>query len=409
MLALMIGVIAVATAISADQPPAVSVGVRAGPLIGRTDLTDSVSGFGEVFLRARTRDYPLIEANAGYSRLTGDGFATDIGQLGLRLILEPAVSGRWQPLVYGGIGLLRQDIDEFSPRSTVDAESIAWSASLPVGVGFRRIFSPRIALEILGNYTYTLRDDLDSASLNKGNDMLFSLGIGLVFGRFDAPLPRRAPSPGVQPVPTGRAPVESGAVDRDGDGLTDEAETRQWFTNPLMADSDMDGLTDGEEIDTFGSDPNRADTDGDGTLDGAEVAVGRDPLVADAPEPESPPPPAPAAFEFASISFASGGAELTADARAHLDQVARNLQQDPNLEIEVRGFTDSTGDRRDNLRLSGMRCGVVRDYLVERGIEDGRLTLEAFGEDDPVASNSTREGRRMNRRVELVPVPQRDR
>ena len=53
-----------------------------------------------------------------------------------------------------------------------------------------------------------------------------------------------------------------------------------------MADSDMDGLTDGEEIDTFGSDPNRADTDGDGTLDGAEVAVGRDPLVADAPEPE---------------------------------------------------------------------------------------------------------------------------
>ena len=266
-----------------------------------------------------------------------------------------------------------------------------------------------MALEIFGNYTYTLRDDLDSASLNKGNDMLFSLGVSLVFGRFDAPYPRRAPSHGRERVPEATATMEAKAVDRDGDGLTDEAETRRWFTNPLMADSDMDGLTDGEEVDTFGTDPNRADTDGDGALDGAEVALGRDPLVADGLETESDPPgsaaPAPAAFEFASISFASGGAELTAEARALLEQVAWHLQQDPTLEIEVRGFTDSLGERRDNLRLSGKRCGVVRDYLVGHGIEDWRLTLEAFGEDDPVASNSTRKGRRMNRRVELLPVP----
>jgi len=189
--------------------------------------------------------------------------------------------------------------------------------------------------------------------------------------------------------------------------LTDEAETRQWFTNPLMADSDLDGLTDGEEVHTHGSNPNRADSDGDGTFDGAEVAVGRDPLVADEAEPESSPPAVPATFEFASISFASGGAELTAEAQALLDQVAQHLRQTPTLEIEIRGFTDSLGDRRDNLRLSGRRCGVVRDYLVRIGIEDWRLTLEAFAEDEPVASNSTREGRRMNRRVELAPLSHR--
>ena len=57
-----------------------------------------------------------------------------------------------------------------------------------------------MALEILGNYTYTLRDDLDSASLNKGNDMLFSLGVGLVLGRFRAPVPRPFPSPAGEPV-----------------------------------------------------------------------------------------------------------------------------------------------------------------------------------------------------------------
>ena len=404
-LALMIGV--AATALPADQPPVVSGGVRAGPLMGRTDLTDSVSGFGEVFLRGRTTAYADFEANAGYSRLTGDGFATGIGQLGWRLVRKPAVTGLWQPLVYGGIGLMRQDIDEFSPRSTFGAESIAWSASLPLGVGFRRILSPRLALEILGNYTYTLKDDLDSAAHNKGNDMLFSLGVGPGLGRVRAPVPRAFPSPSPtgEPVqPSGTTPVKAGVVDRDGDGLTDEAETRQWFTNPLMADSDLDGLTDGEEVHTHGSNPNRADSDGDGTFDGAEVAIGQDPLVADESEPEPSLPAVAATFEFASISFASGGAELTAEAQALLDRVAQHLRQTPTLEIEIRGFTDSLGDRRDNLRLSGRRCGVVRDYLVRFGIEDWRLTLEAFGEDEPVASNSTREGRRMNRRAELAPL-----
>jgi len=420
LLAFAFGVIAAAAAVWADQLPAVSAGVRAGPLIGRTDLTDSVSGFGQVFVRARMRTYADIEANAGYSRLTGRGFATDIGQMELRLILQPAVSGQWQPLAYGGVGLMRQAIDDFSPRSTAKVEAVAWSASLPLGLGFRRLLSPRMALEVLGNFTYTLRDDLDSAPLRKGNDTLFSLGIGLVFGRFDAPpAPRfhsRAGDP-ARPRPLIGTRVAAEAVDRDSDGLTDDEETRQWFTNPLMADSDMDGLTDGEEVHTHGSDPNVADTDGDGAFDGAEVATGRNPLVADADasQPESAPqelpapPPASVPFELTTISFPSGGAELTVEAQARLEEVARHLQQNPALEIEIRGFTDSLGERRDNLRLSGRRCGLIRDYLVELGIEDGRLTLVAFGEDDQAADNSTREGRRMNRRVELVPVAQSDR
>ena len=51
------------------------------------------------------------------------------------------------------------------------------------------------------------------------------------------------------------------------------------------------------------------------------------------------------------------------------------------------------------------RCGAVRDHLVAGGVEDWRLTLEAFGEADPVADNATRAGRRANRRVELAPLP----
>jgi len=74
------------------------------------------------------------------------------------------------------------------------------------------------------------------------------------------------------------------------------------------------------------------------------------------------------------------------------------------MELELHGYSDNVGKWAVNLRLSGKRCGVVRDYLVERGAENWRLTLEAFGEADPIASNDTAKGRSRNRRVEFKPV-----
>ena len=65
-------------------------------------------------------------------------------------------------------------------------------------------------------------------------------------------------------------------------------------------------------------------------------------------------------------------------------------------------MTDSRGDARQNARLSEDRALAVRTYLVEKGVDPERITAVGRGEEEPVASNDTPEGRANNRRVEIL-------
>ena len=78
------------------------------------------------------------------------------------------------------------------------------------------------------------------------------------------------------------------------------------------------------------------------------------------------------------------------------------MRQEAHRVLELRGHSDSVGSRAANLRLSRQRAGVVRDYLVELGVEPHRLKIYALGERYPITSNATAQGRRKNRRVDLV-------
>jgi outer membrane protein OmpA-like peptidoglycan-associated protein len=101
------------------------------------------------------------------------------------------------------------------------------------------------------------------------------------------------------------------------------------------------------------------------------------------------------------INFELNKARLTAGARQSLDTVAAGLKGQPTMKLSVAGYTDSTGTAAYNLKLSKERAASARAYLIERGIAASRLQAEGFGETHPVASNKTRAGRAMNRRVEF--------
>jgi outer membrane protein OmpA-like peptidoglycan-associated protein len=102
-----------------------------------------------------------------------------------------------------------------------------------------------------------------------------------------------------------------------------------------------------------------------------------------------------------SVLFRSGSADLLPAARRRLDEVAEALKktQSPLL---IEGHTDSQGPTELNEELSYERAGAVRDYLVERGVDSARIRTEGRGEEQPVASNRSSEGRANNRRVEIV-------
>jgi OmpA-OmpF porin, OOP family len=101
------------------------------------------------------------------------------------------------------------------------------------------------------------------------------------------------------------------------------------------------------------------------------------------------------------VHFATDSATLTDQDKRLLDRVIANMKRVNITEGEVRGYTDSTGSAAHNLALSERRAQAVADYLKENGIASGRLTVKGLGEENPVASNATAEGRQKNRRVVL--------
>ena len=112
------------------------------------------------------------------------------------------------------------------------------------------------------------------------------------------------------------------------------------------------------------------------------------------------------------ILFDSGKATLRPESHAVLDKVAKVLKQDlPNQPIGIEGHTDNVPIKyskwSDNYELSLARANSVVDYLTQkRGVEAGRVVPVGHGEERPIASNDTAQGRRMNRRVEIVVLPQ---
>lgn len=101
------------------------------------------------------------------------------------------------------------------------------------------------------------------------------------------------------------------------------------------------------------------------------------------------------------ILFPTGKATLSQAADAALSRVAYNLKQFPDTDVTVVGFTDNTGSVQLNQNLSEQRAQSVVNYLESQGIPASRLKAVGMGENDPIASNATAEGRAQNRRVEM--------
>jgi OmpA-OmpF porin, OOP family len=122
------------------------------------------------------------------------------------------------------------------------------------------------------------------------------------------------------------------------------------------------------------------------------------------PPPPPPPPPLPPPpkgdIRLQGVTFAKDSAELTPQSETVLDTTIASLKPYPNLQIEVRGYADSTGSQAYNLKLTQRRAESVLHYMQSHGLANP-LDAKGFGKDDPIADNSTREGRLANRRVEL--------
>jgi len=210
---------------------------------------------------------------------------------------------------------------------------------------------------------------------------------------------------------------DSGCPDSDGDGIVDKFDNCPAVPGVIsengcpMSDRDNDGIADSKDDcpDEAGTEEFRGCNSGDADNDGVRDNVDSCPNTAgSAAHQGCPAPKTPTVVEeklnFATrnINFATGSRALTLDSRTALEEIVSVLNTYPNERISINGYTDNVGNSVNNQKLSERRAKACYDYLVAKGIAVARLTYAGYGEANAIASNATKEGQRMNRRVEFV-------
>jgi len=198
-------------------------------------------------------------------------------------------------------------------------------------------------------------------------------------------------------------------LDSDGDGIYDEIDQCRGTPKGVTVDaagcpldSDGDGVYDyldmcsgtpkGAIVDATGC---PTDSDGDMIYDYLDKCPG---TPKDATVDER------GCWVLKGVYFATDKWEVTPASYPVLDEVVSVLRRNPDLKVEIQGHTDNVGEAQYNRELSKRRARAVMGYLIQEGIEPGRLSYVGYGFSNPAASNATPEGRAKNRRVELKPI-----
>ena len=213
--------------------------------------------------------------------------------------------------------------------------------------------------------------------------------------------------------PQVKGPKEfNGCPDTDGDGIADKDDACPEVAGPKefngCPDTDGDGIADKDDKcpDVAGPAENGGcpwpDTDGDGVLDKDDLC----PEVAGPASNKGCPEPDEKELkqlnQYAkTILFDTGKATIKFQSAEVLNQILNVLKKYPNSRFRIEGHTDSTGKRAKNMILSQNRADAVKVYLIQGGIDAGRLESQGFGPDRPIASNKNKKGRELNRRVEI--------
>ena len=273
------------------------------------------------------------------------------------------------------------------------------------GGGVNFWFTENIGINLQTAYHPTFQSD------SKEDYFQHAAGITIKFGKKDRDKDGVADKDDLCPDEPGK-PELKGCPDRDNDGVADKDDACPDEAGPAefngCPDTDGDGVPDNVDQckDVAGPKENNGcpwpDTDGDGVLDKDDECVDVPGPASNNGCPEVTEEVQKKLNDFArTILFDVNKATIRPQSATVLNQIVDVLNQYKNAKFSIEGYTDISGKRDKNQKLSEDRAYSVKAYLIEKGIDEGRLTAKGFGPDKPIASNKTKKGRELNRRVEI--------
>ena len=351
----------------------------------------------------------IFYSNADYENSNKD---TDIWRLALNGVYEFDKVGSIIPLAKAGLGYEKMS-DTYGTENTN-------SAFVDAGVGAKIPFTDAIALKLEAIYMNKYNDsDFD-------NNLMITAGLNIAFGGSQKAAPAVVDgdddNDGIlnsadecPTTPMGDKVDSKGCTldgDDDKDGVlnsVDECPTTpagfEVNTQGCALDDDNDGIpntTDkclateaGKTVNSDGCFID-GDDDNDGVLNSVDTC------------PNTPSSVTVVDAEGCikevnlHINFENASYEVDAPSKVRIENAANFLKEKQNYSAEIIGYTDSVGRASNNQKLSQKRAQAVRNMLIEKGVSEDRLTATGKGEANPIADNSTADGRAQNRRIEAV-------
>ncbi|WP_315155799.1 OmpA family protein [Capnocytophaga leadbetteri] len=204
----------------------------------------------------------------------------------------------------------------------------------------------------------------------------------------------------------------NGCPDTDGDGIADKDDECPEVAGKAALkgcpDADNDGIADKDDKCPQQAGPKEnngcpwPDTDRDGVLDKDDECPEEAGPASNKGCPEVTQEVQTQLNSFAkTILFDVGKSTIRPESATVLNNIVNVLNKYKNSKFSVEGYTDTSGNKDKNQRLSEDRAYSVKAYLVDKGINPARLSAKGFGPEKPIASNKTKKGRELNRRVEI--------
>ncbi len=390
-------------------------------------LDDSLSG-GQISVGRNMTEFLTFEGLLGYSSISawcvpGDCYPDQTHlEISANLLAYYDRDSVFAPYLLVGVGYLGEDADDGLPfiKDTGGDSNPTGS----VGVGFKwRMGQSNFSIRA----EHRLRTAFDDQNLT---DQLTTLGVQYNFGGSSnayitaAEANKDTDGDGVADMWDACPGTKSGVTvtsrgcelrgkdaDADGDRVFDSNDECP-NTPPgvpvdprgCSLDSDMDGVTSdkdrcpasraGAEVNEYGCE---IDEDNDGVPDHRDDCLGtRAGARTDVKGCEIKD-----IISLPGVNFETGHDILLPGTEYLLQTAADTLNKHPDLLIEVAGHSDDVGNANQNIGLSLRRAQTVRDFLISYGVDGSRLTFKGYGEAQPIADNSTADGRATNRRVEL--------
>jgi len=370
-------------------------------------------------------------------------FQSTVYHIGPILKIKPFPSNFMNFVLLGGYEFLDIDTKNKNDKFPVHREAGEYEReqnAIVMGLGISPfIYEDILSLDVQGAYHYTQTDYFDDLDRGEENDGYFTalLGLSVYIGK-----PKDTDGDGI-PDKRDADPIHKedfdGFEDNDGapdpdndeDGVLDKDDKAPLDAEDKDGFEDEDGVPDPDNdndgiLDAVDKSPNEAedkdgfqdedgapdlDNDNDGIADVDDKCPNEAETMNDYEDKDGCPDEKPeiavetgAAIVLDGVNFASGSTKLTPNSKTILLKVVRTMNENAKIEVEIRGYTDNTGNYDGNVRISQGRANSVRDYLVQNGIEGSRIQTKGFGPVDPIAPNDTREGRAKNRRIEFYRV-----